>query len=95
MTIVKSFKRDHAVRDRMGRPIGRIVLRDDSAYEEGEPVDVALLTVPVTEIAKIKALVLYLDGHPYRVPEDVPDARIIISMGRHRVNSFMLEPVNL
>ncbi|GAF93990.1 unnamed protein product [marine sediment metagenome] len=89
----KTFEKDHVVRDSKGLPLGRIILRDDSSYEEGKPLDVALLTVSAMRTRNVMGLLYYLDGHPYRIPEDLPALRIVTAQGRHRVNSFIMQPV--
>ena len=51
---MKTFKQDHIVRDEKGRPLGRIVMRDDNAYEEGKDIEVAILEIPLILKSNIK-----------------------------------------
>jgi len=88
----KMFRHDHVLRDQKGLPVGRVVLVDDSSYEEGEPIAVALMTVPLAKMMKLKGRLFYVDGIPYKLPDDISALKMKTSAGKHLVNNFYLEP---
>jgi len=90
--IVKTFEVDHIVRDIKGMPLGRIILIDDDVYDEGEPINVALLTVPLSKTKKVQGLTYYVDGHPYRIPLDLSNIKTNQVGDKHLVNNFVLKP---
>ena len=72
---MKTFKQDHIVRDAKGGPLGKIILRNDNAYEEGKDIEVALLKIPLVLKGNIQESTVYIDGHPYKLPENLPKFR--------------------
>ena len=93
MTVVKTFLSDHVVRDNKGLPLGRIILINDDVYEEGKPVHVAILTIPLARTKKAQGLTYYLDGNPYKIPANLSPIKITQSGNKHLINNFILEPV--
>jgi hypothetical protein len=92
--VTKTFTHDHVVRDPAGKPVGRAILLNDRTYVEGAPVPVAVLLVPVTATRNIRSFVFYIDGIAYRIPQDTPQGRILLSEGMHKVNHVVLQQVN-
>jgi hypothetical protein len=71
--VAKTFIKDRFIRDEKGVPIGRCVLIDDSDYEEGKSLPVALITLPT--VYYVTQSHVYIDGTAYRLPEDVIPVR--------------------
>ena len=90
----KTFRHDHVLRDEKNLPLARVILRDDRVYEEGEPIEVALLTAPVAKMKKIVGRIFWADGFSYRVPSDISPLKLKEASGKHMVNNFHLQPVN-
>jgi hypothetical protein len=88
------FKHDHVLRDENRIPLGRVVLVNDKAYEPGKPIQVALMTVPVSKMKSVLGWVFYVDGRPYRVQSDIHPIRVREAGGKHMVNNFTLVPVS-
>lgn len=72
----KTFKQDHIARDHRGLPLCRLVLVNDSAYTEGKPIQVALLSLPKSFELGIVGLEFYIDETLYKLPETIPDFRV-------------------
>lgn len=89
----KVFRHDHVLRDAKFRPVARAILRDDNDYEEGEPIALALMTVPVAKMKKVKGQLFYADGTAYKVPDDLSPLKMKEVGGKHMVNNFYLQPV--
>jgi len=90
----KVFRHDHVLRDAKNMPLARVVLLDDRSYEEGKPIAVALLTVPVAKMKKVKGHLFYADGNAYKVPDDLSPLKLKEVAGKHMVNNFYLQPVS-
>lgn len=73
MITSKTFMKDRLIRDKSGVPIGRCVLVDDSAYEEGTPLFVVIVSIPVSYYGAHSHV--YIDGTPYLIPKKVPPVR--------------------
>lgn len=71
----KTFKRDHIVRDKKGGPLGRAVMRNDDAYEEGKDLEISILKIPVEFLDRVIGSHVYIDGFRYKIPGDTPDFR--------------------
>lgn len=93
MTIAKTFKYDHIVRDVDNRPLGRIVLIDNN-YVIGESLKVLLLKLPKVFFDSVLGAELYIDGIKYRVPYTISDFRINKTKTDWIVSNFVLELVN-
>ena len=89
----KMFRHDHVLRDKKGVPLARVILVDDNAYEEGEPIAVALLSAPVATVRKVLGRTFYADGIEYRIPPDIAPLKMKERGGKHLVNNFYLQPV--
>ena len=72
----KTFKYDHLIRDEQGVPVGRVVMRNDSLYEAGEDIQIALLTIPVQFKESILGSFVYADGFRYKIPQTLPNFRV-------------------
>ncbi len=90
----KTFKFDHVLREKDGRPVARAILAEDQAYVYGEPIALVLLTAPSAQMKSVLGRVFYVDGLPYAVPVDVPSLRVAERGGKHMVNNFYLQPVS-
>lgn len=90
----KTFRHDHVLRDEKNRPLARVILRDDRGYVEGEPIAVAILTVPVAKMKKVQGRTFWVDGTPYRVPDDLLPMKLKEVAGKHMINNFHLCPVS-
>ena len=90
----KTFRHDHVLRDEKNRPLARAILRDDRVYEEGEPIEVAILTVPVAKMKKVRGRTFWVDGVPYRIPDDLSPLKLKEVAGKHMINNFHLRPVS-
>jgi len=88
----RTFSFDHVLRDVNGRAVGRAILLRDSECVVGEPIRLAVLTIPVSLTKNPKSLRYYVDGTPYRIPSDLPPLKLSQSGALHRVNSFSLVP---
>lgn len=71
----KTFRQDHVIRDEMGKPLGRIVMRNDGAYQEGKDIEVAILKIPVELKEHIVGSIIYVDEYGYKIPENLPEFR--------------------
>jgi hypothetical protein len=91
--MTKTFKYDHIVRDKKGKPLGRIVLVDDN-YLLGEPLKVILLKLPRIFFDSVLCAELYLDGVKYKVPSDLSDFRINSTSVDWVISNFILEVDN-
>ncbi len=92
--LLKTFKTDRLVRDATGRPLGRLVLADP--YVEGRNIRVAVLDVPRVAPELAKQQTFYIDGHPYKLPPNLPEIRFTPVDNRLKINNFylMLEEAN-
>jgi len=86
------FQMDHVLRDASDVPLARVVLKDGFIFEKGKPIPVVILMV--ANSLKINPLthIYYADGHPYKVPANIPSIRVTNSPAKKYVNSFILEP---
>ena len=87
----KTFKYDHVVRDEKGVPVGRIVLRSDDSYAEGESLQVSILRVPVQLRDNVLGTYIYVDGYRYKVPQKLPSFRFNKRGNEWVASSFVLE----
>lgn len=71
----KTFKQDHIVRDKKGGPLGRAVMRNDDAYEEGKDLEISILKIPLELLDKVSGAHVYIDGFRYKIPANTPDFR--------------------
>jgi len=72
-----TFKYDHVIRDIAGKPLGRVVLRDDNSYSIGMvEIQVSLLKIPTQFHDVILGSYIYIDGYRYKIPESFPDFRL-------------------
>ena len=86
----KTFKYDHIVRDKAGKALGRMVLRFEESYKEGDDIQVTILKVPCQFMTSILGSFIYIDGYRYRVPEKLPDFRVNQRDRDWVVSSFIL-----
>ena len=93
MNFPKTFRHDHVLRDEKNMPLARVILRDDRVYEPGQPIEVALLTVPLAKMRKVRGRVFWADGFAYQVPDDLPGLKLREAGGKHTVNNFSLQLV--
>lgn len=65
--MLRTFIKDRLIRDKNGIPIGRCVLLEDSAYEEGKSLSVVLVKIPISYYNSNDSI--YIDGSSYRIPK--------------------------
>lgn len=88
----KFFTRDHILRDREMRPVGRVIL--GKAYIEGEKVAVTLLKVPRSLYPGVLGQVFYIDQQAYKVPIDLNPVKVGGNKVDHLLNNFYMEKVD-
>ena len=72
----KTFKYDHVIRDEKGKPVGRVVMRDDDAYEPGKDIQVAILKIPIEFRESILGSLVFVDEYCYKLPDKLPNFRL-------------------
>ncbi len=84
------FKCDSLVRGTDRIPIGRVIL--NKPYVEGENVEVVLLSLLKNKvnIHTVRGMIVYIDGEPYKIPEDLNDVKIISDTIYVMLNHFVL-----
>ena len=87
----KTFKQDHIVRDVKGAPLGRVVMRNDAAYEEGKDIEIAILKIPLEFKARVENSCVYIDGFRYKIPEKIPKFRVNARSKDWVISSFVLQ----
>ena len=87
----KTFKYDHVIRDIRGTPLGRVVMRNDQAYQEGKDIEIAILKIPLQFRAKLLGSHVYVDGYRYKIPDKVPDFRFNKREKDWVMTSFILQ----
>jgi hypothetical protein len=86
----KTFEKDHIIRDETGKPLGRLVMRNDEDYEEGQDIQVAVLKVPVAFKETILGSEVYVDGYRYKIPDEIPKFRVNQRTNDWVASSFLL-----
>jgi hypothetical protein len=87
------FRYDHILRDSQMRPVARVILQNDDLYRRGEPIEVALLSAPVSTMQSVRGYTFFVDGLPYQIPKNISEVKMKQVHGKHMVNNFYLEPV--
>ena len=86
----KVFERDHIMRDKQMKPVGRVILNGE--YLEGERLAVTLLRVPrLLYPDGVLGQVFFIDQVAYRVPTDVNPIKVGGNKVDHLINSFYME----
>lgn len=74
---LNTFSNDYIFREKSGKPIGRIVLFDETEYSIGvSTLKVAILKVPLTYSSGIIGLEGYIDGIKYKIPTSIHDIKV-------------------
>jgi hypothetical protein len=89
---VDYFEKDGLVRNAQGIPLGRIVLAEP--YVKGEDISVATLTVPLNQSESLLGSMYYIDGQPYKLPDDLPTVKLSKYRNRWVADSFILKKVH-
>ena len=71
-----TFKYDHLIRDEKGKPVGRVVMRNDGAYREGKDIEISILKIPLEFRDRILGSYVFIDGYKYKIPEKLPNFRL-------------------
>jgi len=71
----KCFKQDHVARTEDGRPLGRLVMRDND-YEIGKDLNIGIFKIPVQFNISPRGLRLFVDESEYEIPGDILDSKI-------------------
>jgi len=85
------FKMERILRDKEGKPVGRVVLVDD--FRPGEPLKVSILKVPRQYMDKVVGHEFYIGKYIYKVPEDIHYIKVTHNAVDHLLNSFVMEYV--
>lgn len=72
----KTFRYDHVIRDEIGKPLGRVVMRNDEVYEEGKDIEISILKIPLEFRDRILGSFVFVDGYKYKIPEKLPKFRL-------------------
>lgn len=70
----KSFAKDHLARSVDGRPLGRLILRNDS--DVGGDLKVVLFQIPKAMNLFLAGLKIWVDDYEYELPKVLSNLRI-------------------
>ena len=85
------FKRDRIIRNKSGKPLGRIILAKE--YIPETKIAITLMEIPRSFTDNPQTEIFYIDELPYKIQEDLHPIRIRKTKLKYLVNNFYLNPV--
>ena len=89
---MKTFERDRILRNKQGRPIGRVILVDK--YKESDRIPIAVVEIPRSLTGDPTKIDMYIDGRKYKLQDNINRIKIGGDSFRHLINGVYLELVN-
>jgi len=88
---LKLFERDRMIRNKDGKPIGRVILA--GKYVHNERLAVALMEIPKELVNNFINNIYYINDDPYKIQDNLNPIKISRTKHKYIINGFYLEPV--